>query len=67
MEQKMCRNKKCQRILPEGYKYKYCENCMGKRAGIAKNVLKGVAGVACTIGGIVAVVVTKGKSGGGKA
>lgn len=64
MEQKMCKSKKCQRVLPEGYKHKYCENCMGKRAGVAKNVLKGAAGV-CTIG--VLFVATKGKSGGGKA
>lgn len=63
MEQKMCKNKKCQRILPEGYKHKYCENCMGKRAGVAKNVMKGAA----TLGSVVLLVVTKGKHGGGKA
>lgn len=63
MEQKMCKNKKCQRILPEGYKHKYCENCMGKRAGVAKNVMKGAA----ALGSVVLLVVTKGKHGGGKA
>lgn len=67
MEQKMCKSKKCQRVLPDGYKHKYCENCMGKRAGVAKNVLKGAAGAVCTIGGIVVFVATKGKFGGGKA
>lgn len=62
MEQKMCKNKKCQRILPEGYKHKYCENCMGKGAGVAKNVMKGAA----ALGSVVLLVVTQGKHGGGK-
>ena len=31
MEQKKCKNKKCQRPLPEGYKYKYCESCRNMR------------------------------------
>lgn len=65
MEQKMC--KKCQRILPEGYKHKYCENCMGKKAGGVKKALKGVAGVAGAVGSIALFVITKGKHGGGKA
>lgn len=32
MSQKLCKNKKCQRPLPEGYKYKYCEHCRSERA-----------------------------------
>lgn len=62
MEQKRCKNKKCQRILPEGYKHKYCENCMGKRSGVAKNVMKGVA----AFGSLVLLVAANGKHGGGK-
>ena len=32
MSQKLCKNKKCQRPPPEGYKYKYCEHCRSERA-----------------------------------
>lgn len=67
MKQKMCKNKKCQRILPEGYKHKYCENCMAKQAGGVKKVLKGAVGAAGAVGSIVLLVATKGKYGGGKA
>ena len=40
MEQRHCKNKKCQRILPDRYKYKYCENCRNERAKKAKDGLK---------------------------
>lgn len=40
MEQGHCKNKKCQRILPDGYKYKYCENCRNERAKKVKDGLK---------------------------
>lgn len=67
MENK-CKNKKCQRILPEGYKHKYCENCRNEKAHTAKNVAKGVGGALLTVGGIVLTVVTKGNiKPGGKA
>ena len=56
-----CKNKKCQRILPEGYKHKYCENCRNAHAQKAKNVGKGVLAVAATAGSIVLAVITKGK------
>jgi len=59
----MCKNKKCQRVLPEGYKHKYCENCMGKRAGVTKTIMKGAA----ALGSVVLLIATKGKHGGGKA
>ena len=67
MEKKICKNKKCQRFLPEGYKHKYCENCIAKQAGGVKKTLKGAVGVVGTIGSIVLFVATKGKHGGGKA
>lgn len=31
-EIKFCKNKKCRKVLPEDYKYKYCEACMNKLA-----------------------------------
>ena len=61
MENKLC--KKCQRVLPDGYKYKKCEHCRNTQVHGIKNGLKAVAGVASTVAGIVAFVVTKGKSG----
>lgn len=67
MENK-CKNKNCQRILPKGYKYKYCENCRNEKANNAKKVAKGVGAVGGFVGGIVLAVITKGKfKPGGKA
>lgn len=61
MEQKKCKNKKCQRLLPEGYRYSYCENCRNEQAKRFKNACKGVLGVAVMIGGTAISIVTKGK------
>lgn len=58
-----CKNKKCQRILPEGYKHTYCENCRNEHAKTIKNTLKGVGGAVLSI---VMVVVSVGKLSGGK-
>ena len=58
MEQKRCKNKKCQRILPEGYKHKYCENCRNEYAKQIKEGCKGALGLALTVG---LAVITKGK------
>lgn len=41
-EIRVCKNKKCQKVLPAGYKHKYCEACRNKHAETAKNVLKGL-------------------------
>lgn len=54
MEQKKCKNKKCKRILPEGYKHQYCEHCRNEYARAAKGVCKVALGA-------VALVITKGK------
>lgn len=54
--EKKCKNKKCQRSLPEGYKHKYCENCRNEQAQKAKKVLG-----AATVGSIAIAIVTKGK------
>ena len=58
--EKKCKNKKCQRILPEGYKYKYCENCRNEQAGKTKNGIK--LGVSI-LGSAALFIVTKGKKG----
>jgi len=47
MKMNKCRNKKCQRDLPEDYKHKYCEHCRNKyimkfKSGMIKTL--GVAG-----------------------
>lgn len=41
-----CKNKKCQKLLPEDYKYKYCEHCRNKHADTVKNVIRAAGGVA---------------------
>lgn len=59
MEQKKC--KKCQRILPDGYKHKYCENCQNEQVEHFKNNCKGIASIAIMIAGPVITIATKGK------
>ena len=50
MEQRICKNKKCGRILPEGYKHKYCEKCRNAQADAAKKGILGFLGTAFSIG-----------------
>lgn len=57
MRQKKCKNKKCQRLLPEQYKHKLCENCRNKRINTIKDVGKGAA----TLAAIAVAFVTRGK------
>lgn len=57
METKYCKNKKCQKPLPEGYKHKYCENCRGKQA---EDIKKGGLGLLGVLGAIVLTIATKG-------
>lgn len=59
--EKRCKNKKCQRILPDGYKHKYCENCRNAQAQKVKKFGKGALSVAVIIGGTIATAATKGK------
>ena len=61
MEQKKCRNKKCQRPLPAGYKHKYCENCRNEHVKNLKEYGVGLLSVGMLVGGTAIVVVTKGK------
>jgi len=61
MENRKCKNKKCQRPLPDGYKYKYCENCRNEKVKRIKDTGKAVAGVAIFIGGTALTIITNGK------
>ena len=61
METKYCKNKKCKRTLPEGYKHKYCENCRGKQAEDVKKRGVGLLGVLGVVGSVAIAVITKGK------
>ena len=55
-EVKVCKNKKCQKVLPAGYNHKYCEACRNQQAGTTKKVLKGIgAGIPALLGIAVAV------------
>lgn len=56
---KICKNKKCQKPLPEGYKYRYCEACRNKHAQTIKNAGKAIATVAASV---AVAVITKGRA-----
>ena len=60
-EVRVCKNKKCQKVLPAGYKHKYCEACRNQHAQTAKNVLKGIGAGAAAVASVAVVVVTGGK------
>lgn len=64
MEEKKCKNKKCQRVLPEGYKYKYCEQCRIKRTEKVKNAGKSILATAATVITAGAAIVVGMKSNG---
>lgn len=55
MENSVCKNKKCQKPLPKGYKHKYCESCRNKHVEMVKGALKSVG---ATVGTVVCVTVT---------
>lgn len=57
MEVKRCKNKKCQRPLPENYKHKLCEHCRSKQAQTVKNAGQ----VAGAVGMLALAVITRGK------
>ena len=42
---KVCKNKHCQKVLPENYKYKYCEACRNMNAQKVKHAGEIVVGV----------------------
>lgn len=57
----ICKNKKCRKVLPIGYKHKYCEACRNKQAQTAKNISKSIGVGAATVLSVVVVIVTGGK------
>lgn len=61
-EIRVCKNKKCQKILSIGYKHKYCEACRNRHAQTAKNVLKGIGAGAATVASVALIVITDGKN-----
>ncbi|MCF0116269.1 MAG: hypothetical protein HUJ56_13040 [Erysipelotrichaceae bacterium] len=54
-EVKTCKNKKCGKILPDGYKFNYCEACRNKKIENLKNGATAVVGAVATVGGVVAL------------
>lgn len=57
-EIRICKNKKCQKVLPAGYKHKYCEACRNKHAEAVKNVLKAIGTGAATVASAAVIVFT---------
>lgn len=58
---RVCANKNCQKVLPSGYKHRYCEACRNKQAEKVKGALKGIGAAAGTVATVVALVI-RGKS-----
>lgn len=58
---KFCKNKKCHKILPAGYKHKYCEACRNQHAKTTKNILKGVGACAATAASVAILAASGGK------
>lgn len=54
----VCKN--CNKILPEGYKKKYCQSCMNKRVQKTKKGIKTILG---TVASVAIAIVTFGKFG----
>ena len=59
-EVRVCKNKKCQKVLPDDYKYKYCEACRNQQAQTTKTVLTRI-GTGVGIAASIAVAVITGE------
>lgn len=59
MEQKVCKNKKCQKPLPVGYKHNYCESCRNGQAKQVKDLCKGALSLVAVVGAALISVATK--------
>lgn len=55
---RVCKNKKCQKVLPSSYKYKYCEACRNKHTYTIRNVVKNAAAITGGIALVAASVIT---------
>lgn len=60
-EVRVCKNKKCQKVLPDSYQYNYCEACRNKQADKVKSVGKKVLSGVVIVTSVVATVLTAGK------
>ena len=61
MDNWTCKNRKCQKILPKGFKHKYCENCRNQQAKQVKNAGKIAFSIVGLLGSTAIAVITKGK------
>ena len=61
VENKKCKNKECTRLLPEGYKHRYCENCRNIHIKQIKDTGKAALGVVVLAGGTLLSFLMKGK------
>ena len=61
MEIRKCKNKKCQRTLPEGYKNRYCENCRNDHVEKLKNAGKVLLTCVGIVGSTAIAIATKGR------
>lgn len=61
MENKVCKNKKCLKPLPIGYKHKYCEACRNQQVQKVKKGLKTAVGIAGSAACFAVTIVTTGK------
>lgn len=52
---------KCQKALPDGYKYKCCEACRNRAADSLKKGLQAFGAVALTIASVAVAAITGGK------
>lgn len=59
-ESRVCKDKQCQKVLPVGYKHRYCEACRNKHAQLAKSVIKGIGIGAAAVVSVVGVIFTAG-------
>ena len=58
-EVRVCKNKKCQKVLPEGYRHSFCEACRNKHAETTKNVFKAIGAGVAVVASTALVVVNK--------
>ena len=58
MENRICKNKKCKKSLPEEYKHRYCESCRNQHI---ENFGKTGKVLLTVVASIAMVIVTKGK------
>lgn len=60
IERNKCKNKKCQNILPEGAKQKYCEACRLARAERRKKAGQTLLDLMCAPGIVSMRIATRG-------